>query len=185
MTLFEYLAIAFSLVFSFSAMRLVGGLPHALDPERRFWIHLAFVFCKLFATAVVFWAFWLYRDVEWTFPAFLLVLANPALLYFNVCALIPDDPSEVTSWRSHYFAVRRRFFSGVCLWVIAIGSAGTFVLGIPLLHPLRGIQAAVLAAGVAGALSDEPKVHAGLAAGLLVLLTVISLAVFSQPTGVG
>lgn len=29
MTLFEYLAIAFSLVFSFSGMRLVEGLPHA------------------------------------------------------------------------------------------------------------------------------------------------------------
>jgi len=34
-TLFEYLAIAFSLVFSFAAVRLVGGLPYALEPGRR------------------------------------------------------------------------------------------------------------------------------------------------------
>ena len=37
MTLFEYLAIAFSLVLSFSAMRLVAGLPYAAHPNRRYW----------------------------------------------------------------------------------------------------------------------------------------------------
>ena len=36
MTLFEYLAIAFSLVFSFAAVRLVGGLPAALARGRGF-----------------------------------------------------------------------------------------------------------------------------------------------------
>ena len=33
MSLFVYLAIAFSLVFSFAAIRLVSGLPYALDPS--------------------------------------------------------------------------------------------------------------------------------------------------------
>jgi hypothetical protein len=40
MTLFEYLAIAFGLLFSMTALRLVGGLPAALDPDRRFWVHV-------------------------------------------------------------------------------------------------------------------------------------------------
>ena len=40
MTLFEYLAIAFSLVFSFIAARLVAGLPHALDSSRRYFVYL-------------------------------------------------------------------------------------------------------------------------------------------------
>ena len=44
MTLFEYLAIAFSLVLSFAAMRLVAGLPYAVQADRRYWVHLVFVF---------------------------------------------------------------------------------------------------------------------------------------------
>ena len=34
MTLFEYLAIAFGLLFSLTALRLIGGLPAALDRDR-------------------------------------------------------------------------------------------------------------------------------------------------------
>lgn len=38
MTLFEYLAIAFSLVLSSSAMRLIRALSHALQRDRRYWV---------------------------------------------------------------------------------------------------------------------------------------------------
>ena len=62
MTLFEYLAIAFSLVFSFSAMRLVAGLPYAAQANRRYWVHLVFVSAHLLLTAVGFWNLWNFRD---------------------------------------------------------------------------------------------------------------------------
>ncbi len=101
MTLFEYLAIAYSLVFSFSAMRLVGGLPHALDPNRRYWLHVCWVLIQLVGTAGQFWLFWSYRDVEWSYPRFLLTLANPSLLYFNACTLVPEAPASVESWRTY------------------------------------------------------------------------------------
>ncbi len=64
MTLFEYLAIAFSLVYSFSAMRFVAGLPYATQPGRRYWVHLTFVCLLLIGTAMAFWAFWGFRDAE-------------------------------------------------------------------------------------------------------------------------
>ena len=98
MTLFEYLAIAFSLVFSFAGMRLVGGLPYAVQPSRRYWIHLNFVCLLLLAAVVQFWIFWSYRTVEWTLPTFLLVLLSPGLIYYNACTLIPENSSAVESW---------------------------------------------------------------------------------------
>ena len=79
MTLFEYLAIAYSLVFSFAALRLVAGLPHAIDASRRYFVHVGHVYIVLFATVGTFWTLWSVRDLEWTFARFLLQLAGPGV----------------------------------------------------------------------------------------------------------
>jgi hypothetical protein len=129
-TLFEYLAIAFSLVFSFAALRLVAGLPHAIAANRRYNVHVTHVFILLFATAAVFWAFWSARNVEWTFPRFLIQLAGPAALYFLACTLIPDEPVSVMSWRDYYFAVRRRYFGDLHMGTCP-GSDHHIALGLP------------------------------------------------------
>ncbi len=97
MTLFEYLAIAFSLVLSFSAMRLVAGLPYAMQKAERYWVHLVFVFSQLLVTVVAFWNLWGFRETTWTLPRFVLVLTIPGAIYFGACTLIPNEPSAVDS----------------------------------------------------------------------------------------
>ena len=118
MSLFEYLAIAFSLVFSFSAMRLVSGLSHAFDSNRRYAVHLSHVLLLLFVTAAIFWTFWEFRDLEWNFLRFLFALAPTGLIYFLACTLVPDIPSSVSSWRSYFYQVRRRYFIGIGIWIL-------------------------------------------------------------------
>ena len=108
MTIFEYLAISFSLVFSFTAMRLLAGLPYAVRRERVYWVHFSFVCVQLILTVVIFWAFWSYRDTEWTLPRFLLALGSPALIYFNACTLIPENPGAIESWREYFDSVLRK-----------------------------------------------------------------------------
>ena len=181
MTLFEYVAIAFSLVFGFSAMRLVGGLPHAIDRERRYWVHLSLVAVEILVTAGVFWAFWSFRKIDWTFPSFVLALANPSLIYFGACTLVPEAPSSVESWHSYYYAIRRKYFVGVALWATVVALAGTFVLDRPLTHPTRIFQASAFGMGVIGAATGDPRVHAGIAAFLICLATVGAFVVFAQP----
>lgn len=176
MTLFEYLAIAFSLLFSFSAMRLVGGLPHAVDPDRRYPIHLCFVFIHLVGTAAVFWAFWSYRDVSWTFPRFLLALAGPSLIYFGACTLIPEAPATIASWRTHYYTVHKKYFLCVCLWAAVVAVTVTILVQMPLAHPARAAQAGAFAAAIIGALSDSQRVHAGIAA---LFISGIAIGIFS------
>lgn len=174
MTLFEYLAIAFSLLFSFSVMRLVSGLPHAVRRGRRYWIHLSFVCLQLFATVLIFWLFWSLRTVVWNFPAFMLVLTSPGLIYYNACTLIPENPSAIESWSDYYYSVRTRYFIGISCWMLAAATISTVVLELPLLHPARGAQAAFFAAGVVGATSASPRVHAGLVV-LVVLLLLVTV----------
>ena len=94
MTFFEYLAIAYSLVLSIAVTRVLGGLSAALFGEGRYWIHLAWVVHVLGSSLIVFWNFWMYRDIEWTLPRFMLVLASPALLLVQATQIIPVDPSK-------------------------------------------------------------------------------------------
>ena len=184
MTLFEYLAIAFSLVFSFSAVRLVSGLPYALEGGRRYFVHSLHIANLLFATAAVFWAFWSFREVDWNYIRFLFALASPALLYFLACTLIPEAASTVSSWRDHFFRVRQRYFLGLAAWALVIAFNSTFTRGMPLDHPARILQVDVIGVSILGAASSRPSLHAVIAASGPVLL-IFQGAIYFFPGGTG
>ena len=181
MTLFEYLAIAFSLVLSLAGMRLIAGLPHAAQPGRRYWVHLCLASWQLVVTVLVFWLFWSFRTLTWNFLTFVLVLASPGLVYLNACTLIPESPSSVESWREYFYSVRRRYFVGVSCWVLATVAISTVAVKMPLLHPSRGLQALLLSVCVAGALSASHRVQAGIAVFFLAFSVLIALILGLQP----
>ena len=176
MTLFEYLSIAYSLLFSFAALRLVAGLPHAIDVSRRYYVHLIYVCITIFATAALFWTHWSAHDLEWTFPLFLLNLVGPGVVYYLSCTLVPDQPSSVRSWQDYFFSVRRKYFGGLCIWALVMVTNSTVILRTPAVHPVRLVQLGVLALGIAGLASDRPSVHrmiliwAALLVGLAILV---------------
>ena len=184
MTLFEYLAIAFSLLLSFTAMRLLAGLPSAAQPGRRYWVHLTFICAHLAGTVGAFWVYWSFQNANWSLLRFVLVLASPGLMYFNACSLIPENPSSVDSWRDYYYSVRRRYFIGVICWVLVAAGAGTVVLEMPLLHPARVVEIAFLLLGTLGAMSASERVHSGLAICIVAFAPVLALTLFSQPGSV-
>lgn len=180
MTLFEYLAIAFGLLFSMTALRLVGGLPAALDPDRRYWVHLALLIVLLVSSASGFWTFWSMSGVQWTFPRFALALGMPAVMYFNACALVPADPADVPSWRDYYFGVRTRLFAGVAAWAVVAAFGATVNLGMPIAHPARVVQALVAAIGLAGWSSSRARVHEGLAVLFAVVILLVAASVGAE-----
>ncbi len=173
MSLFEYLAIAFSLVASVTGMRLVAGLGHASAAGRRDGVHLALVVWQLLATIALFWLFWSFRGVAWNFPVFLLVLAIPGCNYFNACALMPESPAAVASWRDYFARVRRRYFLGVAVWMLVVTVVSTVALAMPWSHPGRVGQAAVVSAGLLGASSSAPRVWIAATAVLFVWYAVL------------
>jgi hypothetical protein len=181
MTLFEYLAIAFSLVLSFSGMRVISGLPFVVQKRSRYWVHFAFVCFQLFVTLAVFWNFWALRAVEWTFPTFVIALASPAVIYYNACVLVPENASEVESWRDYYFSVRRRYFIGLTSWMVIIAVISLTVLAVPLLHPGRAFNVLMLVAAVSGVLSENPRVHGALAILFICLLAFAMTVIAFQP----
>ena len=159
MTLFEYLAIAFSLVFTLAAIRIAGGLPHAIIAQRRYWLHLLLVINLLYYVIALFWNFWSFRVVEWNQYYFIMTLSIPGLIYTSVAIAIPDNPSRVRSWRDHYFEVSRRVYSTLRIGMVMAIVVNMTVLGQSWTHPSRFFQAAFLCLYGVLVATNKPKVH--------------------------
>lgn len=180
MTLFEYLAIAYSLVLSFATMRLLEGLPSTTRSGRRYWPHLVFVLCALLTCVQTFWVFWSFRGADWTYLRFWLALANPGLNYFIVCTLVPRDADSIESWHRYFTSVRRRYFLAVASWALVIAGMTTLLLELPLWHPSRVGQLVYFSLGAVGAFTSGERVVSGIAA-LLLLLSLANAFGLQQP----
>ena len=182
MTLFEYLAVAYSIVLSLAVVRLLGGLPVAMAHRARYWVHAAWIGFVLLRALSFWWSFWSYREVvSWNFFSFALVLVAPGLLYVMAAALVPDTPSSVSSWRDHYFAVHRQFFTTQALSVVAVVIQSVLVLGVPLLHPLRGSQLLFVVLALVGATTKNPRIHAVILVVAVLVYIPLIVAFFLQP----
>lgn len=172
MTLFEYLFVLVSIVLSFGIVRLLDGFPFALKPGRRYGIHAAWVGFALWLHMHVWWVLWSYSgDVGWNYPRFLVVLADPLLLYSVAITLVPRDPTSVPSWREHFYGVRARFFALLACWMIVVSLANWLVLGHPFLSGVRLAHLAFVAICCLGMLSARPRVQ-----GAVVVLSAALLA---------
>jgi len=181
MTLFEYLAAAYTLLLSFAVARLVFGLPSATLQDRRYWVHLVLVAAFAFTLAAFFWSFWSFRDVAWTFPRFLLILSVPVLALLMASTLIPGSPDNVESWRDFYYSVRLTYFSAwiVLSFLLAINS--TVLIDMPFTHPARLAELILAAFGVVGVSSSNPRVHGAMAICMIGFAAFVSSMVLLDP----
>jgi len=169
MTHFEFISVAVSIVLALSAARLLSALPHVLAPGRRYWIHALWSLTLLFAHMDFWWTIWIYRETDpWTFTGFAVVMLTPALLFLTVSSLVSDSPNTIASWRAHFYARHRVFFSLYLATVLSVplrqlivrsDAAAPDVEGLPAL-----LVALVMLAGVAipviGIITRNERAHA-------------------------
>lgn len=111
MTLFEYLSVLASIIFSLSAAQILTRIRTVLDPEKRYWVHALWVFFALLLHLLIWWEFWGYRDVvSWNVLNFGLLLLNPLVLFVCAGALVQSEKSETGDWLDHFFETRRTIF---------------------------------------------------------------------------
>jgi hypothetical protein len=181
MTHFEFISVALSIVLSFAVLRLLDALPHAMARERRYGVHLLWIFFLLWWSAVFWWFSWSHRSHqgEFAFPAFLVLVMPPAILYLCATALVSHAPAEITSWRYHFWKHRRRFFGLALALLLSLVFTSTALQHIPLRHPLRGSQALLFLVFGAGWVSKSERTHtilAVLAAAFAATMVVLSAA---------
>ncbi len=173
MTQFEFISVAVSIVLALSAARLLGALTHLLTPGRRYWVHALWAASLLAIHLGFWWAIWTYREVDpWTFRGFAAVMLTPALLYLTVSTLVSDSPAAIESWRTHFYARHRIFFSLFLALILSAPLRQFAVLGDALAPAFEGSLAtpvpllllgALLIIPLAGIVSTNERIHALLA----------------------
>ena len=169
MTHFEFISVAVSIVLALSAARLLAALPHVLAPGRRYWIHALWSLALLFAHMDFWWTIWIYRETDpWTFTGFAVVMLTPALLFLTVSSLVSDSPNTIASWRAHFYARHRVFFSLYLATVLSVPLRQLIVLGDASVPNVEGLPALlvalIFAAGLAipvlGIITTNERAHA-------------------------
>lgn len=139
MNLFEFLMILLSLIVGLGLAEILSGLGNFLKRNgmRGFhWTHGAVTLTVFLALLQIFWESWGLRTVEtWSFPAMLLMLGSPILLYLLAHILFPDREESV-SLDDYYFARARLIWSLAGLTAMV----GTLFRPIALGQPLWAID---------------------------------------------
>jgi hypothetical protein len=173
MTHFEYIFVAVSMILSFTLLRLLDAVPSAFGRERGDWVHAVWVAFLLYFCAMFWWLNWANRNLDaLSFRYFLFLLAAPSILYLSATSLVTAAPAAVPAWSDHFVRVRRRFFVGIFVYIAMLTINSFVTLGVPLTHPIRVGQAAMLGIFAAGALAPSRRgqeIVAGLAAAWLLL----------------
>jgi len=170
--LFHYLAIAFGLLYTGAALRLINTLPHALSKAGRDWLYVGYLCTTLVAVALNFWDFGSLRSIEWTLPRFMTALARPGAIFFVAAALAPDAPSEVSSWRDHFLSSKSRYFAGMMIVGCLSAAQDRFLLDdVPELSHVLAVLV-----GMVGMLASRERV-------LFATLAVFSLYVVATAFG--
>jgi hypothetical protein len=178
-TLFEYIAIAFSMVLSFMVLRILSVIPHAIQTEKRYWVYLIWIANTLATVFLLFWSFWWFRDVDWNIVSVILILASPGILYVYVSLLVPDNAADVKSWRDHFYLVRFRLFLTSIVWVVVAIFGGHFIAPAESIELVMAV--ALIIINSIGAASSKPAVHAVLVLIPSVIILIVSLLVYFQP----
>lgn len=164
-THFEFVSIAFSIVYALSIAKGLDALPAAFEPSRRYWVHFTWLCVKLANPAVLWWSAWELRGrEEYAFQEFLGVLLIAGTLYLQIVALVTPNPGAVSNWRAHYYAKRNLFFGANIALLIELIVAGPLLFGNAFLSPITFVQiVSVILSGIAMT-TENGKVHACIAA---------------------
>jgi hypothetical protein len=95
--------------------------------------------------------------------------------------LLPLGSSPDTDWQSHFFSVRKWFYSVVCIFTVLAALESHILLNVPLAHPYRIMQLTVLLAAATGFLVKSPRSHLWISAIYLGNLLVSQVLFRLQP----
>jgi len=183
---FDHVAVAFAMLMSLSVVRLLDSLRPALVPGRRYWVHTVWIVQKIVSIALYWWIFWWLREgVVWTAASFLWILLAPGLMFLQASALATTHPGTVPSWHDHFYEIRRWFFSADIGLILHSIVTSSLLRDVPLLDPLRAVQATGLVLSIAGVSSARPRLHAAIAPTALAVQLLGLGSLFFVPQGYG
>jgi hypothetical protein len=125
-TPFEFVAVFFSVVLGLAVSHLLTGLSDLVEVRQRVrtdWIHSLWVVAVLLLLVHSWWGMWdLSSGLRWTYPAFLVLVANQMASFLLATLTLPRVPADEgpIDLGAHLAHVRPIFLS---LWGVILGLA--------------------------------------------------------------
>ena len=181
MDLFNYILIALSFVYTAAVLRLLGGISAATNKQSRYSVHLILIIVALLSIVISFWGTWALRDVDWKLYKFILALLDGALYYFMATVLVPENPNEIESWKSYYFAIKNKYFYTILFFLFYVQIHSIVLTDQEFLHPARLGNLIALIPIYFGIKSSNHKVHFGIAIYYIALVIIMVFTIAAEP----
>jgi hypothetical protein len=132
MDAFSYLSVLLSIIIGLGLTQLltaVGRLIRHRDRVRFDWLPLLWAAVMLVIFVQVWWSmFGLRSHRDWTFTAFLLVLAQTCTLYMMAAVVLPEQVDQTTVDLASHYEREHRWFFGFLIATLVISVAKDEVL---------------------------------------------------------
>ena len=180
MNLFEFLMILLSLIVGLGLTEILSGIARSMkrDGLRGFsWTHSATSLVVFLALLQTFWESWGLRAVEeWSFPAMLLMLGSPILLFLIAHILVPERENAGTL-EDYYFERARLLWSLAALTVIVGTLFRPIAFSMPLWVPDNASAVPTLAVCILLSVSNARWLHRLLVPIVLAFLLLDTLTI--------
>ena len=96
MSFFEFVLVITSVIYALSIAQLLAGISRIAqsDLEQKLYLpHAGWVTILFLSTLLTWWSLWEFRDIEWTFAAYVLFVMQPVVIYFACSLIAPNSLS--------------------------------------------------------------------------------------------
>ena len=155
MDIFEFVLVMVSLVLAIgltSLLREVSAMISDRKTRHLDWVRLVWIAVLFLYVVAYWWSMWDFREVAWTFPAYVFLLLVPTLLYIAMDLMVRCGASMGAATPEEAFeGIRIPFFTTMFI-VQVLGTWDDWLLSVaPIWTPLRWLQIVVILLFASGA----------------------------------
>ena len=114
MTIFEFISVMVSIVLGLSLAHMLAGVSQFARNSKRidaYLPHSLWLVNLLLLHFLTWWSFWDYRETEWNYARFLIIMLEPLLLFLTTSIAIPRKyDADRIDLRDYFHDVRKWFF---------------------------------------------------------------------------
>lgn len=151
MSHFEYIMVMVSIIQGLGITLALRGISRLIRSPRREPVVLLWAIFMVLLYLQNWWAFWDMSAVEdWNLIKFLFLAVYVCTLYAMTELMLPIASTQDTDWLGHFNSIRKWFFGMLIVLVVLGITLNWYISDIPLVHPYRITQLAVLFLGAIG-----------------------------------
>ena len=174
MSLFEFVLVMASLIMALAVtllLRHTAAIIRYRSSIEIDWVPLVWMAIQFVTITWVWWSFWDFAEVEWTYPRFFFLLAGPTVHFIAVSMLVSTDVKKpAASLSSNFATIRLPFMLVMAIFQTLVAFDGWYLGVEPFWNSLRVLQAMFLALYLLGAFSPRPGTQKFIVSTVVVLV---------------